>query len=147
MDIFPSYLFQEALTDFMHEGHFARHIRRMRSLYKARRAALVESLHAEFGDFLTIHGSEAGMHLTVTIPESFRAGIGNGARSGVSDSARGGFNDVDIASRAAREKLWLWPLSQCYTGKPRQGFLLGFSNTPEDQMPAAVRRLRHALQL
>jgi GntR family transcriptional regulator / MocR family aminotransferase len=34
------------------EGHFARHIRRMRSLYKARRAALVESLHAEFGDFL-----------------------------------------------------------------------------------------------
>jgi GntR family transcriptional regulator/MocR family aminotransferase len=163
MDIFPAFLFQEALTDFMRDGHFARHIRRMRSLYKARRAALVESLHAEFGDFLTIHGSEAGMHLTVTIPESFRAGIGNGARSGVSDSARGGvsdsarggvsdsasggFSDIAIASRAAREKLWLWPLSQCYTGKPRQGFLLGFSNTPEDQMPAAVRRLRHALQL
>ena len=155
MDIFPSYLFQEALTDFMHDGHFARHIRRMRSLYKARRAALVESLHAEFGDFLTIHGSEAGMHLTVTIPESFRAGISNGARGGVgdsarggiSDSARGGFSDVDVGIRAAKEKLWLWPLSQCYTGKPRQGFLLGFSNTPEDQMPQAVRRLRHALSL
>jgi len=103
------------------------------------------------------------MHLTVTVPESFRSDVGNGARGGVSDSARGGvsdsarggvndgarggFNDVAIATRAAKEKLWLWPLSQCYTGKPRQGFLLGFSNTPEDQMPQAVRRLRHALQL
>jgi GntR family transcriptional regulator/MocR family aminotransferase len=162
MDIFPAFLFQEALTDFMRDGHFARHIRRMRSLYKARRAALVESLHAEFGDFLTIHGSEAGMHLTVTVPESFRAGEGSAhcrgginvsahggfsdsARGGFSDSARGGFSDVEIATRAAKEKLWLWPLSQCYAAKPRQGFLLGFSNTPEDQMPAAVRRLRQLL--
>ena len=128
MDIFPSYLFQEALTDFMHEGHFARHIRRMRSLYKARRTALVNCLRAEFGDLLEIHGSEAGMHLTVTLPE--------------------GLNDVEIATRAAKEKLWLWPLSVCYSGnKPRQGFLLGFGNTPEDQMPAAVHHLRQVLSL
>jgi GntR family transcriptional regulator/MocR family aminotransferase len=132
MDIFPPYLFQEVLTDFMHEGHFARHIRRMRSLYKARRAALVESLTAEFGDFLAIHGSEAGMHLTVTLPEGFQGGI----------------TDVDIASRAAKEKLWLWPLSPCYSnGNPRQGFLLGFGNTPEEQMAAAVRRFRQALSM
>jgi GntR family transcriptional regulator/MocR family aminotransferase len=155
MDIFPSFLFQEALTDFMRDGHFARHIRRMRALYKSRRAALVASLRAEFGDFLTIHGSEAGMHLTVTYPESFRAGVSDSARGGVADSARGGgsesasgpLSDVAIATRAAKDKLWLWPLSLCYTGKPRQGFLLGFGNTPEDQMPQAVRRLRHALQL
>jgi GntR family transcriptional regulator/MocR family aminotransferase len=132
MDIFPSYLFQEALTDFMHDGHFARHIRRMRSLYKSRRTALVESLRAEFGDFLQIHGSEAGMHLTVTLPESFKNG--------------NGLHDADIAARAAKEKLWLWPLSHCYSnGKTRQGFLLGFSNTPEEQMPSAVRRLRQAI--
>ncbi|MGC2300696.1 MAG: PLP-dependent aminotransferase family protein [Acidobacteriaceae bacterium] len=131
MDIFPPYLFQEALTDFMRDGHFARHIRRMRTLYKARRTALVESLRAEFGDFLRIHGSEAGMHLTVTLPENFPES-----------------SDVNISLRAAKERLWLWPLSPCYTGtKPRQGFLLGFSNTPEDQMPQAVRRLRHALSL
>jgi GntR family transcriptional regulator / MocR family aminotransferase len=131
MDIFPSYLFQEALTDFMHDGHFARHIRRMRALYKDRRAALVECLRAEFGDLLKIHGSEAGMHLTVTLPETFKGG---------------GVSDVDIAARAAKDKLWLWPLSPCYTnGKPRQGFILGYGNTPEGQMPTAVRRLRQLL--
>ena len=126
LDIFPPFLFQEVLTDFMHAGHFARHIRRMRALYKARRTALVTSLRAEFGDFFEIHGAEAGMHLTVTLPP--------------------GFQDVEIATRAAKEKLWLWPLSPCWTGPhPRQGFLLGFGNTPEDQMPAAVRHFRQIL--
>ena len=128
MDIFPSFLFQEVLTDFMCDGHFVRHIRRMRTLYKARRTALVESLRAEFGSFLQIHGSEAGMHLTVTLPQSFKE------------------NDHQIATRAAKDKLWLWPLSGCYSnGHPRHGFILGFGNTPEDQMPAAVRRLRQAV--
>lgn len=126
MDIFAPHLFQEVLTDFMQGGHFARHIRRMRTLYKARRTALVESLRAEFGDALQIQGAEAGMHLTVTLPE--------------------GFNDKEIAARAAKDKLWLWPLSLCYFGdKPRQGFILGFGNTPEDQMPQAVRRMRAAI--
>ncbi|HEX4006007.1 MAG TPA: PLP-dependent aminotransferase family protein [Acidobacteriaceae bacterium] len=128
MDIFPSYLFQEVLTDFMHAGHFARHIRRMRALYKARRTALVESLHAEFGGRLEIHGAEAGMHLTVTLPEGLR--------------------DTEIAMRAAKDKLWLWPLSACYFGATqRQGFILGFANTSEEEMPAAVRRLKIATGL
>jgi GntR family transcriptional regulator / MocR family aminotransferase len=128
MDIFPPYLFQEVLTDFMRAGHFGRHIRRMRALYKARRTALVEALRKEFGDLLKIHGSEAGMHLTVTLPP--------------------GFSDVEIATRAAQERLWLWPLSLCYTGSPaEQGLLLGYANTPEDQMAAAVRHLRLILAL
>ncbi|HUB18331.1 MAG TPA: PLP-dependent aminotransferase family protein [Acidobacteriaceae bacterium] len=131
MDIFPSYLFQEALTDFMHDGHFARHIRRMRALYKGRRAALVECIRAEFGDFLKIEGAEAGMHLTVTLPPAFK---------------NGSVTDVDLATRAAKDKLWLWPLSPCYSGgKPRQGFILGFGNTPEEQMPTAIRRLRQLI--
>ena len=126
MDIFPSFLFQEVLTEFMHAGHFARHIRRMRGLYKSRRTALVESLRSELGDFVEIQGSEAGMHLTVTLPEGYR--------------------DVDLAMRAAKERLWLWPLSPCYLGeKKRQGFLLGFSNTPEEKMPEAVKRIRQVL--
>ncbi len=37
MDIFPPYLFQDVIADFMREGHFARHIRRMRLLYSGRR--------------------------------------------------------------------------------------------------------------
>ncbi len=128
MDIFPSYLFQEVLTDFMGAGHFARHIRRMRALYKTRRTALVESLHSEFGDLLEIHGAKAGMHLSITLPDDYR--------------------DVEIAMRAAKENLWLWPLSPCWSGiHPRQGFILGFGNIAEEKMQSAVRHLRRILAL
>lgn len=126
MDIFPPYLYQAVLTDFMQAGHFARHIRRMRKLYGARRRALVEAIHAEFGERLEIHGAEAGMHLTVTLPE--------------------GCDDVEIATRGAAERLWLWPLSPCYAGAPRQGLILGFANTPEEQMREAVRHLRRVVE-
>ncbi|MGD0913234.1 MAG: PLP-dependent aminotransferase family protein, partial [Terracidiphilus sp.] len=90
MDIFPPFLFQEVLTDFMSSGHFVRHIRRMRTLYKSRREALVEGLEHELGGLIEFHGSEAGMHLSVTLPD--------------------GYDDVEIAARAAKERLWLWPL-------------------------------------
>ncbi len=126
MDIFPSYLYQEVLTSFMRAGHFARHVRRMRLLYKERRAALVSSIAKEFGPAMEVHGTEAGMHLAVTLPEGFR--------------------DREIAASAARERLWLWPLSPSYLGETsRQGFILGFGSTPAAQMPQAVGRLRAAL--
>ncbi len=126
MDIFPPYLFQEVLTDFMSAGHFVRHIRRMRTLYKARRMALVESLREEFGGWLEIHGAEAGMHLAVTLPEGHR--------------------DTEIAVRAANEKLWLYPLSPCWAAsRPRHGFILGFGNTPEEKMRTEVTRLHKIL--
>jgi GntR family transcriptional regulator/MocR family aminotransferase len=126
MDIFPPYLTQEVVADFMCEGHFARHIRRTRCLYSQRRIALVESIRKELGSMVEVHGAEAGMHLAVTLPE--------------------GFNDQEIAATAAREGLWLWPLSPSYVGEAsRQGFILGFGSTASAQVPGAVRRLRTLL--
>jgi len=126
MDIGPPYFFQAVLTDFMNEGHFARHIRRMRLLYAQRRTALVDGLTKEFASALGILGAEAGMHLVVTLPPGLR--------------------DQEIAERAASEKLWLWPLSPSYLGAaPRQGFVLGFGSTAAEDMPKAVGHLRSVL--
>jgi len=123
MDICPPHLYQAVLADFIREGHFSRHIRRMRLLYAERRSALVDCIRKEFGSMLEIPGTEAGMHLAVLLPNGFR--------------------DVDLSTKAARQKLWLWPLSPCYLGEnSRQGFILGFGNTPAEEMPTAVRRLR-----
>jgi GntR family transcriptional regulator / MocR family aminotransferase len=128
MDIFPSYLYQEVLTDFMRDGHFGRHIRRTRALYNERRTALVESLREVFGNRLKLHGAEAGMHITVTLPDGLR--------------------DVEVATRAAKEKLWLWPLSPSYLGaNPEHGLILGFGSTPTDQIHAAVCHLRNVVAL
>jgi GntR family transcriptional regulator / MocR family aminotransferase len=95
----------------------------MRLLYSERRTALVESIREQFGSRLEIHGSQAGMHLTVTLPK--------------------GLSDREIATRAARKGLWLWPLSPSYLGAtPRQGFVLGFGNTAAEDMSHTVAQLR-----
>jgi GntR family transcriptional regulator/MocR family aminotransferase len=126
MDIFPPYLYQETINDFMREGHFARHIRKMRLLYGERRTALVKSIRDQLGPELEIHGSQAGMHLAVTLPK--------------------GLSDQEIATSAAAKGLWLWPLSPSYLGKhARQGLILGFGNTPVEEMPRAVSQLRAQL--
>jgi GntR family transcriptional regulator/MocR family aminotransferase len=126
MDIFPSYLDQDVLTDFINQGHFARHIRRTRALYAERRAALVNAIKDEFGTQLQIAGGEAGMHLVILLPKGLR--------------------DMEISARAAAQGLWLWPLSTAYIGKTkRQGFILGFAGTPAAEMPSAVRRLKSIL--
>jgi len=123
MDIFPPYLYQEVLTDFIRMGHFGRHIRRMRQLYSERRAVLVRCLREEFGEQIEIHGAAAGMHLTVTFPR--------------------GIQDREIATRATLERLWIWPVSTSYMGEDaRQGFILGYGSTAAEQIPRAVGRLR-----
>jgi GntR family transcriptional regulator / MocR family aminotransferase len=123
MDLGPATFFQDVLADFISEGHFARHIRRMRVLYRERRSALVESIHAELGSMVDVLGAEAGMHLTVTLPRGSR--------------------DREIAEQAAQQGLWTWPLSPSYLGEAsRPGFILGFANTSIEEIPIAVRKLR-----
>jgi GntR family transcriptional regulator / MocR family aminotransferase len=126
LDICPPLFYQEVIADFMSEGHFARHIRRMRILYRDRRSALVDSIRHVLGRRFEVLGGEAGMHLTMTTPDRLR--------------------DAEIAERAARQQFWLWPLSPFYAGEmTRSGFILGFGSTNLDQIPPAVRRLKNLL--
>jgi GntR family transcriptional regulator / MocR family aminotransferase len=126
MDIFPSNLYQQVLSDFIIQGHFERHIRRMRLIYHERRNALVELIRKELSDSLKVLGGNAGLHLTVMLKKPG--------------------SDTAISARAALQNLWLWRLSICYLGSPPgQGFVLGFGGIPVEQMPSAVRRLRAIL--
>jgi GntR family transcriptional regulator / MocR family aminotransferase len=121
-DNFPPTLPQAVLADFIGEGHFARHLRRMRVLYRERRTALVEAIETEAGGALEVMGGEAGLHLVATLAKRKR--------------------DRPISESCARGGIWAMPLSSCYLGKPeRQGFVLGFSGTKASKMREAVRAL------
>jgi len=123
MDLGTPYLYQAVLADFIEEGHYARHIRRMRLLYGERRAALVGSIRKEFEGRLQVMGAEAGMYVAVKLPRGSR--------------------DVEMAHEAAKEKLWLAPLSPAYQEKDaKPGFILGFGSTPVEKMGKEVRRLK-----
>lgn len=126
MDLGAPTFNQEVLAEFIAEGHFARHIRRMRVLYNQRRTALAESIRNELGPVVEILGDEAGLQLTVALPE--------------------GTPDREIAARAANENLSLWPLSAFYMGESSHpGFILGFGNLAVTQAAPAVRKLARLL--
>jgi GntR family transcriptional regulator/MocR family aminotransferase len=126
MDVYPPHLYQSVLNDFMSEGHFSRHVRRTRLLLGERRSVLVDAIHREFGSRLEVLGADAGLHLVVTLPK--------------------GKSDQEVSARAARENLWVWPLSPCYLDKnPKQGLILGFGSTPTSKIRPAVARLRQVI--
>ena len=125
MDICPSHASQAVLATFIKEGHFSRHIRRMRRVYEDRRGVLIAELERQFGSSsYEIVGTAAGMHLTLLLGDKVR--------------------DTQIVDAAVQRMLWLSALSLSYVGPyPRQGLVLGFGNAPSTQIPGGPSPQRH----
>jgi GntR family transcriptional regulator/MocR family aminotransferase len=119
VDIHSPILEQAVLADFMAEGHFTRHLRRMRALYAKRRSTLLEAA----GELpLKIHSPEAGIHCVGWLPD--------------------GMDDLALASKAADYDLDLTPISS-FSIEPlqRKGFLLGYGGFSVEEIREGVRRL------
>lgn len=116
---------QAVTADFMSEGHFARHIRRMRTLYAERRDALVESLGRVFECRLRIEFGQGGMHLLALGDELT--------------------DDVRVTERAASMGLAPVPLSRFGLESKKSGLLLSFTNIPAKAANEAARRLERVL--
>jgi len=116
-------LTQAALAAFVQEGHYAAHIRRMRLVYAARRAALLSQVRTWLGKgWLHPHDSNAGLHLVLSLPE--------------------GLSDTGVAQRALARDVVVRPLSPYYAGRRAQsGLLLGFGCVHEDRMREPFERL------
>lgn len=114
---------QAVLADFIKEGHFASHIRRMRVLYEARLRLLQEAIRKCFGDALPISGGDAGLHLTLGLPDTC--------------------DDAAISRHAQSEGIIARPLSRYYM-KPenaRRGLLLGYACVPNEAIGPTFDRL------
>lgn len=117
---------QAVLADFIREGHFVRHIRRMRVLYAERQQALVNAAKSELKGLLDIRPSEAGMHLVGWLPEQV---------------------DDQTAFRVASEAgIEVTPLS-AYSLQPqlRGALRLGYTGYKPREIWRATRRLAQAL--
>ncbi len=119
VDYHPSILEQAALADFMSEGHFTRHIRRMRTLYAERRAILLDAAR----DLpLDIYAPEAGMHVVGWLPE--------------------GVDDRAVAAFAAEQNIEVMPIS-AFAIEPlkRGGLVLGYAGIDEMAIRERIHRL------
>ena len=123
----PPILEQMALADFLTEGHFARHVRRMRTLYLARRDTLLAALQSECGSMLDVQVPGAGMHLTAWLPADM--------------------SDRQIEQRTAKHGIEVVALSNLSReALPRGGLVLGFAACNEQQIEAGVRLLGRVLR-
>lgn len=117
---------QAVLADFISEGHFARHIRRMRVLYAERQQALVKAARSELQGLLEVSPSNAGMHLLGWLPKQV---------------------DDHVAFRAATDAgIEVTPLSAYCIVPPKRGALrLGYTGYKPREIWRATRRLAEAL--
>jgi GntR family transcriptional regulator/MocR family aminotransferase len=125
-DRHPPTLEQAVLADFMADGHFARHIRRMRLLYAERQEVLVRTAARRLEGLLDVPPSPAGMHLLGWTPP--------------------GVPDHWAATQAATKGVETPPLS-AYRLTPggRAGLLLGYTALDAPTMRRGVDRLAQAL--
>lgn len=127
IDLFSPVLEQAVLAEFLRDGHFGRHLRRMRALYEKRRDALVRGLR-EHAATLVPHNSDAGLHVSAFLPD--------------------GIDDRDIVREAALRGVEATALSTCYVGDhPRSGLVLGFGGASERRIIAACKTLGEVLRL
>ncbi len=118
---------QAVLTDFIVDGHFARHIRRMREVYKTRRSCLIRSLGQELGHTVEIDCAEAGLHLLAWL--------------------KPGVDDVAVSKAAAKLGVEAQALSMyAIEPQPRGGLVLGYGALDERKIRDGVRKLAEAFR-
>jgi GntR family transcriptional regulator/MocR family aminotransferase len=117
---------QAILADFIEEGHFARHVRRMRSLYAARQELLIAAAQTELDGLLEMKPAAAGMHIIGWLP--------------------GGVSDKVVSEKAAQYGVEAAPLSAySFAPLPKGGLVLGYTTVNGRQIKEGMRRLAQAL--
>lgn len=126
-DMHTHLLDQAVLADFMAQGHYARHLRKMRVLYRQRQQQLVTE-SARIGDVLRIQAPPHGLHVVGWLPDRL--------------------HDVTVAEHARRAAIPAWPLS-LHTDENRQppALLLGFAGNRAQDLGPAIRRLGHIIRM
>ena len=118
---------QLVLTDFMTEGHFGRHLRRMRQVYGERLSALLEEARQRLAGLLEISNIEAGLQTAGWLC--------------------GGINAESAAAVAAERNIDVIPMGRyrCDRVVP-EGLQLGFAAIETKEIRRGVRELAIALE-
>ncbi len=127
-NIFPSSvpLFDQlVLQKFMEQGHWERHLRKLRTIYKNKYDLLVKSIRNNFGEKATILGSPAGLHIVLKVYDK---------------------TEKYLLEAARQHSVIIQPVSTYYANqRPEQNMvLLGFGSLSPKQIVLGVEKLNQA---
>lgn len=127
---------QKCLEQFISEGHFERHLNRMRNIYKNKREILVNAIKKELAN-AKILGENAGLHIIL--------------------EPNNGISEYDLVERAKEKGVKVSSVSSYYLDKTRclkschnepilekPQLLLGFASLREEEIPLAIQLLKKA---
>jgi GntR family transcriptional regulator/MocR family aminotransferase len=117
---------QNAMASFIDEGDFARHIRKMRSVYGHRHRLITTTISGAFGGHLEPVTSTVGIHIAAFAP-------------------RATAHDIDhLAEQASQRGVGIQRLASfTVTRPPIPGLVIGYGAIPTDRIPEGLHRLRH----
>ena len=111
-----------ALADFISQGHFATHIRNVRSRYGQSRALLQYTLQNQLLAPAYLSNADAGLHLVVHLPDYC--------------------DDVKLVAEARLQQIDIRPLSAYYIAPPvTRGVVVGYGYMPLGKIVEAAMRL------
>lgn len=117
-----SELVQATLHEFMEGGHYASHVRRLRTFHRERRRRISELVDRHLGDDLQLEPGEAGTHVVGWLPVDVE--------------------DLLVAREARASELAVRALSSYYLKKPiRGGLVVGFGTPDDDTLEAKFESL------
>lgn len=119
---------QVVLANFIEDGHFGRHVRRMRTAYIERQMTLLKAAQDMLPEVLDITPAQAGFHLVGWLPT--------------------GVNEASISTALQKVGIECPGLSRYSLGiRLRPGLMLGYAGFPPQQIVGAVHALAAQLQL
>ena len=125
-DVSSSIVEQSALARFFTEGHFGRHVRRMRVLYRDRQSSLLRALD-EHLPALEAGPTNIGLHTVLWLPD--------------------GVDDVPVSRALAARGILAAAVSSYATNKPeRRGLVLGYAAFPDDVIRATVATIAEVVR-
>lgn len=120
---------QHILAKFMHDGHFAKHLNRMRKVYRKKHDRLTSYLETYYPT-ISFSGAHAGMHILISVPHEL--------------------TEQQLKVLANEQGIGVYPISD-YLITPIQNtvpqFLLGFGGLPLDTIETAIDHLMAIWQI
>ncbi len=120
---------QRPLAQFMRNGDYYRHIRRVRRIYAERRQAFIQLLNHYLGERVSFEDHKAGMHIAVKLPSLLK--------------------DAEIAEKLAQQGITCLPLSSYYASNSntsQNGLLMGFCGFTESEMEQSMLQVKQVIE-
>ncbi|WP_232311196.1 MocR-like pyridoxine biosynthesis transcription factor PdxR [Robertmurraya korlensis] len=125
-----SRLHQQTLYLFMKEGHWSRHLQKMRNTYRKKQTVLLALITERLGEHVTVIGVDSGLHILLKVHNHM--------------------TESELISHAEKMGVRVYPTSVYYDGDPHPNIpmvLLGYGGVSEREMQTGIHLLQTAWEL